>query len=429
MYTLVIADDENIECISLKLLLQSEFPEISVVAIAANGIELMNAVAKYNPDIALVDVNMPGVSGLEAIEMLRMKGFKETKYIILTAYDEFTYVQTALSLKVSEYILKPLKRDVITKILNETCKNIDIRRRDQESHELNEKVFSKMDDVLEKEILYSILMGEPDRSDFETFCEMNQCEFSRGVFITVVPGESKEKFSRDMKEQIRKFMRNILKNMGTYLFSMNDNHLYIMVFVPQQLSSEEVQGWIENLVAILVNELLKQFGAAVRAGISNIHESFEKLCLGYQESRISLDTLPGQDIVFYTQIQSVAENMEKVDLDKYRYSEKKIKNPYIIQAVQYIHENYSRDISLEEIADHIGISSFHLSRTFKTEMGIKLSEYITGIRMDKALLLVKNTSMTISEIGEQVGYGNPTYFCRIFKKNTGKTIGEIRKEK
>lgn len=429
MYTLVIADDENIECISLKLLLQSEFPEISVVAIATNGIELMNAVAKYNPDIALVDVNMPGVSGLEAIEMLRMKGFKETKYIILTAYDEFTYVQTALSLKVSEYILKPLKRDVITKILNETCKNIDIRRRDQESHELNEKVFSKMDDVLEKEILYSILMGEPDRSDFETFCEMNQCEFSRGVFITVVPGESKEKFSGDMKEQIRKFMRNILKNMGTYLFSMNDNHLYIMVFVPQQLSSEEVQGWIENLVAILVNELLKQFGAAVRAGISNIHESFEKLCLGYQESRISLDTLPGQDIVFYTQIQSVAENMEKVDLDKYRYFEKKIKNPYIIQAVQYIHENYSRDISLEEIADHIGISSFHLSRTFKTEMGIKLSEYITGIRMDKALLLVKNTSMTISEIGEQIGYGNPTYFCRIFKKNTGKTIGEIRKEK
>ena len=166
----------------------------------------------------------------------------------------------------------------------------------------------------------------------------------------------------------------------------------------------------------------------MRAGISNIHDSFDKLCLGYQESRISLDTLPGQDIVFYTQIQSVAESMEKVDFDKYRYAEKNIKNPYIVQAVQFIHDNYNRDISLEEIADHIGISSFHLSRTFKSEMGIKLSEYITGIRMDKALLLVKNTSMTISEIGEQVGYSNPTYFCRIFKKNTGKTIGQIRKE-
>ena len=94
-YTIVIADDEEIERKALGLLLLKEFPEISIVGVASNGMELVSMTQQHQPDIAIVDVNMPGINGIDAIDLLRAKGGK-THFIINTAYDDFSYVQRAL---------------------------------------------------------------------------------------------------------------------------------------------------------------------------------------------------------------------------------------------------------------------------------------------------------------------------------------------
>ena len=75
-YTIVIADDEEIERKALGLLLQKEFPEISIVGVASNGMELVSMTQQHQPDIAIVDVNMPGINGIDAIDLLRAKGGK-----------------------------------------------------------------------------------------------------------------------------------------------------------------------------------------------------------------------------------------------------------------------------------------------------------------------------------------------------------------
>ena len=106
-YTLLIADDEEIECKALRLLVQKELPEIEVVGVARNGVELVSLAQKLRPDIATVDVNMPGMSGIDAIGLLSACDLP-TRFVICTAYDEFEYVHRALALKVDAYILKPV---------------------------------------------------------------------------------------------------------------------------------------------------------------------------------------------------------------------------------------------------------------------------------------------------------------------------------
>lgn len=99
MLTMIIADDESITAKSLEMFVKKEFPEIKVIAVATNGIELVQLTEREKPDMAIVDINMPGLSGIHAIEILKSRGI-ETRFIINTAYDDFAYVKQALDMKV-----------------------------------------------------------------------------------------------------------------------------------------------------------------------------------------------------------------------------------------------------------------------------------------------------------------------------------------
>lgn len=73
MYRLIIADDQSIECRALEHKIKSEMPEIEILPSVYDGLKLLKSVEEERPDIAIVDINMPGLSGLETIEILMMK--------------------------------------------------------------------------------------------------------------------------------------------------------------------------------------------------------------------------------------------------------------------------------------------------------------------------------------------------------------------
>lgn len=88
---------------------------------------------------------------------------------------------------------------------------------------------------------------------------------------------------------------------------------------------------------------------------------------------------------------------------------------------------YRQDVSLEDIAGLVGISPFYLSRLLKQELNETFVEILTKVRITRALVLLSDSRKTIREIGEEVGYGNTTYFYKVFKKQTGMTVGEVRR--
>ena len=100
---------------------------------------------------------------------------------------------------------------------------------------------------------------------------------------------------------------------------------------------------------------------------------------------------------------------------------------YVNKGIFYIRKMYGQNISLEDIAQLVGISPFYLSRLLKQELNKSFVEVLTEVRITKALKLLPDQTKTIREISEEVGYFNTNYFYKVFKKHTGMTVGEIRR--
>ena len=101
-------------------------------------------------------------------------------------------------------------------------------------------------------------------------------------------------------------------------------------------------------------------------------------------------------------------------------------NRTILQAKKYIEEHYNEDISLENVSNQIGVTAAYFCRLFVRKTGRNFIDYLTEIRINHAKHYLHNTPLRIKEISERVGYNDPYYFSRIFKKATGLTPVEYR---
>ncbi len=91
------------------------------------------------------------------------------------------------------------------------------------------------------------------------------------------------------------------------------------------------------------------------------------------------------------------------------------------QAKQYIDENYMKELTLDDVSRVVNISSYYFSKVFKEETGENFIDYLTKLRIEAAKKLLKTTNKSMKEISAEVGYSDPNYFSRNFKKYTGKT--------
>ena len=99
----------------------------------------------------------------------------------------------------------------------------------------------------------------------------------------------------------------------------------------------------------------------------------------------------------------------------------------IEKAKQYIKENYANSaLSLEMVCSHLHISTAYFSTMFKKEVGESYISYLTGIRMEQAAMLLKNTEEKTYLIAAQVGYDEPNYFSYVFKKKYGVSPNKFR---
>ncbi|MGN7380438.1 MULTISPECIES: helix-turn-helix domain-containing protein [unclassified Paenibacillus] len=108
-------------------------------------------------------------------------------------------------------------------------------------------------------------------------------------------------------------------------------------------------------------------------------------------------------------------------------SKKEQQDPIIDYIMEWLSTKYSEDISLDMLADKLNMSSAYLSVYIKEKTGINFIDHMNGIRMQKAKELLASTALTVTEISQQIGYRNVTSFNRMFKKWTGTSPTEFRK--
>jgi len=95
-------------------------------------------------------------------------------------------------------------------------------------------------------------------------------------------------------------------------------------------------------------------------------------------------------------------------------------------AMRFIHDNYSHDITVENIARHVGVSRSHLFRTFKEANGISVQRYLLEYRLKTAARMLKDPSHNISEVSYSCGFTDPNHFARAFKSFYGVSPSQFR---
>ena len=114
-------------------------------------------------------------------------------------------------------------------------------------------------------------------------------------------------------------------------------------------------------------------------------------------------------------------------LDRIGKQKNAIENLTVKRAVAMIHEYYRSGVTLEEIAQKLGITPEYLGTQFHQEMGVNFSAYMKEFRIEKAKELLLGTQLKLYEIAEMVGYSDSKYFSRVFKAQTGQLPAEYRR--
>ena len=116
MYNVLFADDETWVIFGLKRMIEKSGLPFRVIGETNDGVTTLEEVEKKKPDVLFSDIRMPGYTGLELLEHIQEKKL-DVKVVFVSGYAEFTYAQKALSLGAVDYLLKPIKPDMMTTVL------------------------------------------------------------------------------------------------------------------------------------------------------------------------------------------------------------------------------------------------------------------------------------------------------------------------
>lgn len=109
--------------------------------------------------------------------------------------------------------------------------------------------------------------------------------------------------------------------------------------------------------------------------------------------------------------------------------EVEVSDERVKRAIEYIEKHYNEGISLRDVADAVFLQSNYFSNLFKSKVGVGFAEYLCNLRMEKARGLLQHRILRVAEIARLIGYRDPNYFSRTFKKRTGFSPGQYRAEK
>ena len=375
---ILIADDEELVRENLKDILRG-IAQGGSISEAVNGRILIEKAREIQPDICFVDIRMPGITGLEAIESLTEE-FPDISWIILSGYSDFDYARKAINLGVCDYLLKPAtEAEVETALTRASEKRLDAGRLRREKFE------------------YRVggVINNSSAVEFDDFL----LGLGRCAAVMFVPLVSESALSVEQQHVLTSGMRDVLDKMPS--------HDYAGVFTvlegfPAVISAgNNPELFLENLVDVFPREL---------TGASEVFKT--EVC----------ENLPGllsyiEDILkpAAEKIVSVAENNPE--------SSSRI----VTQAEALIRRRYNEPIGVGQIADELNITPNYLSMLFKKYKNISFTRYITDIRLEKAPELLSTPGITVKEAAYRLGYMSSRHFARLFRERYGISPSDYRK--
>lgn len=534
MYKIMIGDDEGIVIDALTFIINRHFKNMCIIESAKTGRSVIELAETMHPDIAFMDIQMPGINGIEAMKQIK-KSNPNTIFIVISAYDKFDYAREALNIGALDYLNKPIDQKEIVEILEKAMKKVDGEREKRSRDLMIQEKLETVVPIIESGLIYSVLFQENYADDTENFKRLLGIETNMGYMMVIECGDSQEggHLTNTVGASVRvqphyKELREIIKEhfscvVGPMMANM------VIVFLPCEegaLGGEEEYG--ERIEVIeharrMARKLKTRLDAQFRVGIGSVQKLGEaetsymeamnslRLSTGsvahvrdlpigcdYEEDypveteRALLEKTEGGDVngvvseagrffdwmterypesimdiklkalelVLWAEhisyesggmtyhfksrhdyLQTIIEMKDYEQLRSWfltkiqeacrNVATKKEKSSTSIvgRAKEYIRNHYQKDISLDDVSREVNISPYYFSKLFKEETGENFIEYVTAARMERAKELLDSTDKSMKEICVEIGYADPNYFSRSFKKNIGVTPTEYKEGK
>ncbi len=367
--TMLLVDDEELARCALRKMVSKLFSDIRIIGEAENGRTALELSRSLNPNIILMDIKIPGMNGLEVSRKL-LQERPDVCIIVISAYDNFNYIQEAIRIGIKGYLLKPVREsDLISEL-------------------------SKIQP----------LMGSPRlrRSEGSFRPDAKECIrrggnrqssplFPADALPSSSRGDPKDSYPAETE---REFLSLLTKGEPEKLYASID--AVSSKFVTASTDLHRVLRYINEFVIILKREL-----ASLRI----------KSCVLFeQEVPATADTAESLHMWLRDFLHEFVAD----------YEEKRLSSLSVL-AREYIETHPLREVSLVRISEYLNISPQYFSRLFKLTYGRNFIEYITEQRIEAAKKLLEQEHLNVADTAAQVGYSDAHYFAKLFKRYTGLT--------
>lgn len=472
MITIVIADDEKLIRAGLKKILTDSLDISLNIIEAKNGQEALNFCEEKHPDILITDIRMPVMDGVELMKALSLKETKP-KLIVLSGFDDFSYVKAAIQSGASTYILKPVdKKELINSV------NAAISDSRKEEKERNEQTLRSIVDegrivsnsgLMElagkKEYFCISIYGKDGLPEFENTLGIRQFYVleEKSNFVCIVLPKEDEKIEYDkslldyytigVSNVAKDFsvLRNLRKNSfiaALECFFDEDGHIIgkkrrgVFKYDARNRPEDffEVDQVYEKMVAKLdiasseeiqaaVNEIFNIFTKSAGANSEILYYLYNKIITnlfvrfpGYSDTDMYLH-LKGIMIESIFEYNNLAEwSSSIVDYTVYLTALLKQNTKeasYITDSIEYIKTHFTKNINMAMVANYVSVNYTWFSEQFKQHTGINFNEYLKRLRLEESKRLLEKGCYKVYEVANRSGFGDVKYFMKIFRESTG----------
>lgn len=222
-----------------------------------------------------------------------------------------------------------------------------------------------------------------------------------------------------------------------------EKYTHISEYYPVELEKELVarvkrgdKKGAKNILNELLGHVLFQHGGNLQTTKARVLELMVVLSRAAVEGGGDLEMIFGMNLQYIHRIQEI-EDVESLCkwiveiLERFTDSVYKLEdsnNALLMQeALAYINEQYMNELSLENAAEKVYLSTSYFSRLFKKEMGINFSDYLNKVRIEASKKYLLEVKLPLSEVAHKVGFTDQSYYTKVFRKMEGVSPGQFRK--
>lgn len=471
MRKVLIVDDEAMIREGLRYVIDWHTYGFEIVGTAENGEVGLEKIERYQPDVVIADIKMPGKNGLEMINAALEKQLSFYP-VILSGYSDFDYARQAIQLGAVNYLLKPVNEEELIEIL-ETINQKEARKLEENQASMwhaklfgndetgitrygyarllrmsqtvaNDHLVKALTQELAEVIVltfrqydYVIMLSDDKSGDnqletiIETHCHQELAKEEVILSSWFKAGENLKPMAEEVYtlSKMAFLLPQQLLSQGAFeqirsQYPANPKAREVLlkaIFSRQALKTALADYW-DNYYADLASE--EEIKWRVNGDIEWVYQQIigkVPVELQWSSKQIHEQIYLAQSFAQLKEILS-----SKVETLSIKIASALNHLDIVAELIKYTKDNYQDELTLKKVGELFNYNSAYLGKKFRKETGENYLSFLDRVRMEKASDILQHSNFMVYEVAEMVGYSNSDYFYKKFKQHFKVSPNEFR---